>query len=154
MTNISEKQIEIGGEKYTLFLNRKGIVSWENITKFSNKAKQMEEKYKGKTMENELSNGTEPINVTDDTNPFDYSASEELDSIEEDTKEIRQIYIKFYWIALYTNHKLSISQVTELFAKAEEEYGIQQLIELANKMVDNVNNNPQLKKLEALNQMK
>ena len=50
VTNFSEEHIEIDGKDYTLFLNRKGIVSWENITKFSNKAKEMEKNIKTLTL--------------------------------------------------------------------------------------------------------
>ena len=66
------------------------------------------------------------------------------------------MYIKWYWIALYTNHKLALSEVTELFKKAEEEYGDAQLFELSNTMIQeaNTDKNSNLKKLEALNQMK
>jgi len=156
VTNFSEEHIEIDGKDYTLFLNRKGIVSWENITKFSNKAKEMEKKYKDVDLE--ILKGDEPIEVEDNANPFDYSISEELDNLEKDEAILREIYIKFYWIALYTNHQLSVSQVTELFEQAEKEYGIEQLIELANKMIENANKNKygntELKKLEALNQTK
>ena len=156
VTNFSEEHIKINDVDYTLFLNRKGIVSWENITKFSNKAKEMEKKYKDVDLE--ILKGNEPIEVEDNANPFDYSSSEELDSIEKDEALLREIYIKFYWIALYTNHQLSISQVTELFEQAEKEYGIEQLIELANKMIEDANKNKygntKLKKLEALNQTK
>ena len=79
-----------------------------------------------------------------------------MKDLEKDEQELRNIYIKWYWIALYTNHKLTLSEVTELFAKAEEEYGIEQLVELANKMTEqaNKNQNSNLKKLEALNQAK
>ena len=79
-----------------------------------------------------------------------------LKGLEKDEQELKDIYVKWYWIALYTNHKLTLSEVNDLFTKAEEEYGIEQLIELANKMTEqaNKNQNANLKKLEALNQMK
>lgn len=155
VTNFSEVPFKVGEEEYKLFINRKGIVSWENITKFSKKATEMENKYK-KTIKD--INSDEPIEVDDNTNPFDYSISEELDKIEEDEALLREIYMKFYWIALYENHKLSITDAKVIFEKAEEEYGIGQLVELANKMIENANQNlygnKELKKLEALNLMK
>ena len=152
VNNISEEHITVDKTEYTLFLNRKGIVSWENITKVSKRANEMKEKYEKtiETVEND-----EPIEVTDDTNPFDYS-DEELNDLEKDEQVVREIYIKFYWIALYTNYKYSISEVKEWFEKAESDYGIDQLIELANKMVEDANKNKygnkKIKKLEALNQ--
>lgn len=155
VTNFSEEHIEINGTDYTLFLNRKGIVSWENITKVSKRASEMEKKYKDTL---KATKTDKEIEVEDNANPFDYSGSDELDDIEKDEALLRDIYIKFYWIALYTNHKLPISEVQELFDKAEEEYGIEQLIQLANKMVEDANINrygkTEQKKLPALNQTK
>lgn len=154
MKEFSKEVIEIDNKEYTLFINRKAIVSWENITKFSEKAENIKEKYKNisefKTEKNE-------VEVSDNDNPFDY-ANEEFVDIDEDEKLVRDIYIKFYWIALYENHKLPLSEVNELFVKAEEEYGIEQLIELANQMVEDANKNKygntELKKLTALHQTK
>lgn len=155
VTNFSEEHIEIDGTDYTLFLNRKGIVSWENITKVSKKASEMEKKYKDTIVK---TNNDEAIEVEDNADPFEFAGSSELDDIEKDEALLREIYIKFYWIALYTNHKLSVPQVTELFEKAEQEYGIEQLVQLANKMIEDANanryGNKKLKKLEALNQTK
>lgn len=151
ITNFSEKRIKIDGKEYVLFLNRKGISSWENITKASKVASELEDKYKDKFVEI----NDEIPDVKNDSNPFDFSKSEELDAIEKDEELLKQIYIKFYWIALYTKHQFTIAETTELFEKAEQEYGIEQLIELANKMVEDANKNrygnTQLKKLEALN---
>lgn len=151
ITNFSEKTIEIDGKEYILFLNRKGISSWENITKASKVAAELESKYK----DNLVETNEEIPDVKDDSNPFDFSNSEEIEAIEKDEELLKQVYIKFYWIALYTNHKFSIEQATELFEKAEQEYGIEQLVELANKMVEDANKNrygnTQLKKLAALN---
>lgn len=151
----SQEIINIDGQDYTLFLNRKGIVSWENITKVYNKAKTLEDKYK-KTVK--TLNDDKPIEIKDGDNPFDFSNSDELDEIEKDEQMVRDIYAKFYWIALYENHKLDLSKVKELFNKAEDEYGIDQLIELANLMIEKANSNQygnkQLKKLTALSQTK
>ena len=43
MQEFSKEKIEIAGVEYTLFLNRKGILSWENITKASKKAEEVQE---------------------------------------------------------------------------------------------------------------
>ena len=45
VNNISERPIEIDGTEYKLCLNRKGIASWENITKFSKRIKELSKKY-------------------------------------------------------------------------------------------------------------
>lgn len=42
--HISEEIIEIGGKEYTLFLNRKGITTWENKTNISSKALELQKK--------------------------------------------------------------------------------------------------------------
>ena len=156
MTNCSEEHLILPSGDYVLFINRKGIVSWENITKFSNKAKELEDKYKNTDIDKII--GDKPIEVEDETNPFDYSTSEELDKIEKDEALLRDVFIKFYWIALYTNYKYSLSKATEIFEEAEQEYGIEQLILLANQMVEDANKNKygntELKKLTALHQTK
>ena len=154
MKEFSTETIEIDKKEYTLFLNRKGIVSWENITKVSKKATELQDKYKG--IVDKLQTD-DPIDVPDDANPFDY-AEDSANDITEDTEILREIYIKFYWIALYENHKLSLSEVSDLFEKAEKEYGFEQLIQLANQMIEDANidkfENKELKKLTALHQTK
>ena len=133
----SEEIIEIDGKEYTLFMNRQGVVNWEKYTKLGEKS----EKYKNKYVD------TKEIELTDDFNPFG-----DNDTLEEDTQEMKDIYSKFYWIALYTNHKFKISEANELFEKAIEEYGLEQLADLAQQMLDNVNTNTNqnLKNLKAL----
>lgn len=151
MQEFSKETIEIAGNEYTLFLNRKGIISWENITKASKKAEEVQERHKDLI---EMVATNDPIEVSDDANPFDYANDAELDQLEAEIEQLKDIYIKFYWIALYENHKLSVSEVKELFNKAEEEYGLEQLINLANQMVEDANTNKygttEIKKLKAL----
>ena len=155
MQEFSKEVIEIDGKEYTLFLNRKGIISWENITKVSKKATELQDKYKNVS---KLLETDEPIDVKNDDNPFDYVGNEQIDDMEKDNEMLEDFYIKFYWIALYENHKLSLDKVVELFKKAKEEYGIEQLIELANQMIEDANSNKygntELKKLTALRQTK
>ena len=69
MQEFSKEIIEIDGEEYTLFLNRKGIISWENITKVSKKANELQEKYKEVS---NILNDDKPIELKNDDNPFDY----------------------------------------------------------------------------------
>lgn len=151
MQEFSKEKIEIDGTEYTLFINRKGILSWENITKASKKAEEAEIRNKD-IMERIKSD--EEIDVEDNANPFDYSNDEELDRLEAEVESLKEIYIKFYWIALYENHKFPVSEVKKLFEKAEEEYGLEQLIELANQMIEDANKNKygttERKKLTAL----
>lgn len=151
MIDFSKQTIEIEGTEYTLFLNRKGIVAWENITKVTKQAEKLQGKYKDMIKESD-----EPIEVNDNDNPFDYVNEEAVDDLEKDQKLLEDIYIKFYWIALYENHKLPMSKVEELFYKAQEEYGIEQLVGLANQMLEETNTdkfgkeNKNVKKLKAL----
>lgn len=155
MQEFSKEIIEIDGKEFTLFLNRKGLVSWENITKITKKADQLNKKYKDTI---NSFNDDLPIDVNDTDNPFDYAKDEELEELSKDEEELRDIYIKFYWIALYENHKLSLSEAKELFEKAEKEYGLEQLMLLANQMIEDANKNKygntELKKLTALHQTK
>jgi len=155
MQEFSKETIEIDGKEYTLFLNRKGLVSWENITKVSKKADELQNKYKGTI---EKIKNSEPVEVNDETNPFDY-ADDSVNDLLQDQEILKEIYVKFYWIALYENHKLPISEVEKLFDKAKEEYGLEQLIGLANQMIEDANTNKydkntELKKLTALRQTK
>lgn len=150
MQEFSKEKIEIGNKEYTLFLNRKGIVSWEKITTLQKQAKEMEKKYE---MYVELSQNDNPIEVKDGDNPFEISGGSEIDELTADEEKLKDIYVKFYWVALYENHKLSISEVQKLFEEAEKEYGLEQLIGLANQMVEDANTDKygaKTKKLKAL----
>lgn len=141
--NISNVKIEIGGKEYTLFMNRTGLVNWESLTKLQEK---------GKKYENQLKefNGE----VTDDTNPFEmYTTDDFEEKMDETENETKDIYLKFYWIALYTHQKLSLDEVRKLFDKAIEEYGFQQLADLAMQIIEDMNTNKvtgELKNLKAL----
>lgn len=150
MKTFSEEKIEIAGKEYVLFLNRKGIVSWEKITTLQKQAKEMEKKYE---MLSELGENDAPIEVKDGDNPFEISGGDEIDELTADEEKLKDIYVKFYWVALYENHKLPISEVKSLFQQAEEEYGLEQLIALANQMVEDANTDrygAKTKKLKAL----
>lgn len=150
MKEFSKEKIEIAGNEYVLFLNRKGIVSWEKITTLQKQAKEMESKYKDFTG---FSDNDTPVEVKDGDNPFELAGQSELDDLEADEAKLKDIYLKFYWIALYENHKLPISEVEKLFAQAEEEYGLEQLVELANQMIADANTDKygaKPKKLKAL----
>ena len=151
MQEFSKEKIEIAGKEYTLFLNRKGILSWENITKASKMVDEVQERNK-EIVEN-FSEDT-PIEVSDNDNPFDYANDAELDKLEAEIEQLKEIYVKFYWIALYENHKFSITEARELFLEAENEYGLEQLINLANQMIEDANTNKygttEIKKLKAL----
>ena len=126
MNEISNERIEISGVEYTLFLNRKGLVAWEKYCKDEKeKLQQMNDKYK------DIDTNVE---ITDDTNPF-----EQVDDLEEDTKIISTTFRRLYWIMLYTNHKLSITEANKLYDEACKEYGEEQIFELAQQMIEDMN---------------
>lgn len=148
MKEFSKETINIGGNDYTLFLNRKGIIAWEKYAKEENtKSQALKDKYK------ELIELDKDVEITDDTNPFeniDY-----LDEVEDDAKIVSNSYRKLYWIMLYENHKLSLKEVNELYDMAIKEYGEQQLIQLGSQMIEDANTNQmeeatEIKKLPAL----
>ena len=152
MKELSTNIIEIDGKEYSLFLNRKGIVAYEKYCQDeAKKIQEFQSKYKDVV---NVANDIEGVEIKEDENPFENL--EGLDDIEEDANVIKKMYIKLYWIMLYTNHQLSLKNVEELFEKAIEEYGIEQLYELGNQMIEEVNINPikedntSTKKLEAL----
>lgn len=129
MKNISEEIIEIGGKEYTLFLNRKGITNWEKMTKFKEKSKEIQ----NSLVETE----EKDVEISDDTNPFEMYGEE--DNFDSALQEAKDMIVKFYWVALYTHHKLSLNEVKSLFEIAVEEYGLEQLTQLMNQMITNAN---------------
>lgn len=148
MKDFSKEIINIDGVDYTLFLNRKGIVAWEKITNAFKLSTDMENKYR-----DILDEEAEEIEIKDGDNPFDFIDSETED-LEEDEKQLVELYTKLYWIMLYENHKLNITDVEKLWDKAVVEYGADQMVALAMQMLDDVNTNQvqknELKKLTAL----
>lgn len=149
MKELSTEIINIDGVDYTLFLNRKGITAWEKYTKHeANKMSELRDKYRDLIDVQEVDFDT----LADDTNPFD--GIEDIDNMDDDVKFMKTIYARLYWIMLYTNHKLSISEAENLYNKACDEYGDEQVILLAKQMLDDVNKDPnegkQLKNLSAL----
>lgn len=147
MKEFSKEVINIDGVDYTLFLNRKGIITWEKLTKATSKANEIEKKYRnlGETSEEE-------IEIKDGDNPFELVGEDSLE-IEKDEQELINLYIKLYWIMLYEEHKLNLKDVEELWNKAVSEYGSDALIQLGIQMIEEANTNKQsnnLKKLDAL----
>lgn len=146
MKDFSKEIINIDGEDYTLFLNRKGIIAWEKYANEENsKLQEISNKY------DSLLDFNSNAEINDDTNPF-----ENIDDIEEDVNTASNSYKKLYWIMLYENHKFSFKQASDLYEKAVEEYGEGQLIALGNQMIEDANKdklakeNSELKNLAAL----
>ena len=147
MKEFGKEIINIDGKDYTLFLNRKGILTWEKITNAINKATEIEKKYD--KIENIGSN--EDVEIKDGDNPFELADNINT-QYEEDTKQMLIMYKKLYWIMLYEEHKLDYKDVEVLWDKAVEEYGEDQLVELAFQMIEDANTNrtENLKNLKAL----
>lgn len=146
--NISEEIIEIGGKEYTLFLNRIGIINWERMVNLNDKADEFKQTAK------ELQEEQQEVEITDETNPFEMYSDVNEDELNKQLNEMIDIYVKFYWVALYTHHKLTIGQVKELFNVAMEEYGIEQLSELANQMIETANSDLMKKERKNLKALK
>lgn len=147
MKEYSQEVIEIDGKEYTLFLNRKGIVAWEKFSKEENK--ELAQAYD--KIQN-IING-ENAEITDETNPFDG-----LEDFPNKDELALKSYKKLFWIMLNTNHHLTYKQAEELFDKAIETYGEEQLIQLGDQMVNDANLDRtkkagDIKKLPALRQM-
>lgn len=158
MKEFSKETIEIDGKEYTLFLNRLGVVAYEKYTEQIQKSvhesvqdvKKLAEEYSDKELE-----------IKPDTNPFEndfLKKSEELlEKAEKDGIEASQ---RLYWLMLYTEHKLSLDDAKNLYDKACEEYGQEQVDALGMQMLEEVhtnkfeNENKELKNLKALHQPK
>lgn len=145
MKEFGKEIIEIDGEEYTLYLNRKGIITWEKLTNASKKAGQIEKKYEN------IDEIGEEVEIKDGDNPFELVNDSEYD-FDKDQETIINLYKKLYWIMLYENHKLNYKEVEVLWEKAVNEYGVDQLVELALQMLEdaNVNKTEKLKNLKAL----
>ena len=149
MKEFSKEVIEIDGKEYTLFLNRKGIIAFEKYAKEEQKkASELEQKYKIL-----LDDGKETdLEIKDDTNPF--KIVESIDDVDKDKELVIKLYKKLYWIMLYENHQLSLSEVDKLFDMACEDYGEENVIALGNQMIEEANKNnvskKELKNLKAL----
>lgn len=148
MKEISQEIINVKGVDYTLFLNRKGLIAWENYSEDDlKKSQEIRNKYKSLFKKTEL---------TEDTNPFELLEDINLDDLEEDRKKVSNTFKRLYWILLYTNHKLSVSEASQWYDDACEEYGEEQLLQLANQMIEDANKdkleekNKPIKNLQAL----
>ena len=144
MKEFSKEIINIDGVDYTLFLNRKGIVAWERITKASQRQEELKSKIEGL-------NSNEELEIKAGDNPFEISGADDILEAEEQSKSY---YKKLFWVMLYENHKLDYKDVEILFDKAVTEYGYESLIELSLQMLEDANinqsENNELKKLTAL----
>ena len=148
MKEFSKETIEIDGKEYSLFLNRKGIVAWEKFCEDENKKiAEMQNKYS-----NLLQNAENSNELNDDTNPFE--GLEAMDDLEEQAKIITKSFQRLYWIMLYTEHQLKVSEVEKLYNQACEEYGEDALVSLGKQMIEDASSdrvtNKELKNLAAL----
>ena len=147
MKEFGKETIEIDGKEYTLFLNRKGILTWEKLTNAIRKAQEIEKKY----TDLEQMTVDKEVEIKDGDNPFELADNVKL-GVEEDSEIMIETYKKLYWIMLYEEHKLDYKDVEILWDKAVEEYGEEQLAELAFQMIEDANTDKttNLKNLKAL----
>lgn len=127
--------IELNGVEYTLELNRDSFLK---IDQYSNLKKSMN------TVKKDLYEHIEEID--DDTDPFAETISDEQieEAVNEKMETLQKLLERAYWIWLYPNHKLSISQVKEIlkpyyedddkFKWISEKYGeyLQACVEIKN----------------------
>jgi hypothetical protein len=127
--------IELNGVEYTLELNRDSFLK---IDQYSNLKKSMN------TVKKDLYEHIEEID--DDTDPFAETISDEQieEAVNEKMDTLQKLLERAYWIWLYPNHKLSISQVKEIlkpyyedddkFKWISEKYGeyLQACVEIKN----------------------
>lgn len=139
--HISEEIFEIGGKEYNLFLNRKGIINWEQKVKFMKNIQETASKVE------EIEEKTD-IEITDDTNPFEMydNYDEEEANAQNEIDKIRYMYRILFWVAFYTHHKFTLKESNELFDKAEDEYGLDALIDFGNMMIEDANKDMSPKK--------
>lgn len=127
--------IELNGVEYTLELNRDSFLK---IDQYSNLKKSMN------TVKKDLYEHIEEID--DDTDPFaETITDEEIEqAVNEKMETLQKLLERAYWIWLYPNHKLSISEVKEIlkpyyedeekFQWISEKYGeyLQACVEIKN----------------------
>ena len=149
MKEISQEIINVKDKDYTLFLNRKGLVAWEKFCGEENKKiSDLQKKYEDLFKD---------VEIKDDTNPFENL--DNVEDIEQDKDLVSKTYKRLYWILLYTNHQMSVSDAEKWYEDAAEEYGEPQLYELAQQMIvdmntDKVNEAKPIKNLPALRPQK
>ena len=99
--------IELGGKEYTVELNRDSFIQ---IDKICNIAKTMQILNRG------LYDYIDEEELDDNYNPFENNTTDEdiEKEVELKDKTLRKITIRAFFIWLYPNHKLSLSQVAEL----------------------------------------
>lgn len=150
MKETSKEFIEIDGKEYTLFLNRRGILALE---KYSSEERKKIEDIKEEASEIGKSKSDKNLPIDDNTNPFD-AVKEEISLVDEAEELNVVICRRLFWILLYTEHSLSITKTNELYDKACEEYGTEQLNALLMQMITDANTNKSnvenLKNLKAL----
>ena len=99
--------IELNGKEYTVELNRESIIRIEQYTNIKNAS----EKINSSLIEDKSEK-----DITDSENPFEDEISEDKleDEAEEKEKTIRKVMSRAFWIWLYPQEKLSITQVEEI----------------------------------------
>lgn len=134
--------IELNGIEYTLELNRDTFLK---IDQYSNIQKSMDIIHK------DLYDYVE--DVTDDIDPFAEKLDDEVieNAIKEKLDTLHKIIERAFWLWLYPNHKLNITQIREIlkpyfdddekFKWISEKYGeyLQKCIEIRNEYVEQKN---------------
>lgn len=106
--------IELNGKEYTVELNRESILKIDQYTNFKSADEKLNKSVLKDKSEKEIS---------EDEDPFAESISEEKLEKEAETRKetIKKMIIRAFWIWLYPQEKLSISQVEDILAPYFEE---------------------------------
>lgn len=106
--------IELNGKEYTVELNRESILRIEQYTNLKNAS----DKINSSSLEDKSEK-----TIADDENPFaDEISEDELEKkAKEKEEEIKKVMARAFWIWLYPNEKLSISQVEEILTPYYED---------------------------------
>lgn len=99
--------IKLNGKEYTVELNRESILKIDQYTNMQKASEKISQK---------IIKDKSELDIKDDENPFAESISEEeLEKQDEEKEEIiKKIISRAFWIWLYPQEKLSLSQVEEI----------------------------------------
>lgn len=101
--------IELNGKEYTVELNRESILRIEQYTNLKNASEKINSSVLKDKSEKDISENEDPFAETISEDKLEQSAKEKEDAI-------KKVMSRAFWIWLYPQEKLSISQVEEILS--------------------------------------
>jgi hypothetical protein len=101
--------IELNGKEYTVELNRESILRIEQYTNLKNASEKINSSALKDKSEKDISENEDPFAETISEDKLEQSAKEKEDAI-------KKVMSRAFWIWLYPQEKLSISQVEEILS--------------------------------------